>query len=417
MRRPGHREALLAEEPRAAEGEEPLGRSEGGEHQDPSHVAGPVLLPVRDERHLFLLEIAAWRHTPAGHPHPQLGLVGAVLLVAHPGQHAPRAALAALEAHPHRCGLGLDHALLDVLREETPLSLDLPPVQALGPQADGLPGRRMPVEIGHHDVDRDRLTLLHEGPLGAQPHVAIGGVDQQIHLGGPGLAVDVLDGGLDAEVAGPRRIAALEVDAQAVHTRAVRPCLEGLDPLGLRRLRPGLPPRNEASRRQSPPSPGAGRCPGSRPPATRPRPRGGPRPRSRRRRRSRWREPAHEVRPLARGGLHLELRPPELLDLERVHVLAVASTRALGAEGEAGRAEVHGGRQCQSEIEAAQAAQLGRPLGHLVVAGVGQGPVRAPGPRPGVGRCRPEGRPRHWRSQPLTRTSSPGRYRRRSSKV
>ncbi len=119
-----------------------LGGGEGRQHEHLRHVARAVLLPVGDERHLLLLEVAARRHPPAGHPDPQLRLVLAAPLVGDAGEDAPGAALLRLEAHPHRLRRGRDLALLDVLRDLLPLALDLLPVEPLGPQRAAAGRRR-----------------------------------------------------------------------------------------------------------------------------------------------------------------------------------------------------------------------------------------------------------------------------------
>ena len=190
------REALLAQEAAAAQGEDPLGGSEGRQHQDPRHVARAVLLPVGDERHLLFLEVPAGRHAPSGHPDPQLGLVLAPARVRDPGHDAPGAALLRLEARAHGLARGRKRALLDVLRDLLPLALDLLPVEPLGAQAHRAPRDREPLEVGRDRVDHDGLALLHESPLRPQAHVELRGMDEEVRPGGPGLPVDVLDRGL-----------------------------------------------------------------------------------------------------------------------------------------------------------------------------------------------------------------------------
>ena len=128
------REALLAQEAAAAQGQDPLRGGEGRQHQDLRHVARPVLLPVGDERDLLFLEAAAGGHAAAGHPDPQLGLVLAAPLVRHAGHDAPGSALLRLEARAHGLARGLERPLLRVLRDLLPLALDLLPVEPLGAQ-------------------------------------------------------------------------------------------------------------------------------------------------------------------------------------------------------------------------------------------------------------------------------------------
>ncbi len=74
---------------------------------------------------------------------------------------------------------------------------------------------------------------------------------------------------------------------------------------------------------------------------------------------------AHEERPLARGGRDLELRPTELLHLE-----GVMGRPARSDDLQLRRAEVHGRRQLQREVEAAEAAHRACALRDLVPARV-----------------------------------------------
>ena len=154
VRAPRDREALLAQEAAAAQGQDSLRGGEGRQHQDLRHVARPVLLPVGDERDLLFLEAASRGHAAAGHPDPQLGLVLAAPLVRHAGHDAPGAALLRLEARAHGLAGGLERPLLRVLRHFLPLALDLLPVEPLGAQD----ARRAPRSPGPRGRSRSRRS-------------------------------------------------------------------------------------------------------------------------------------------------------------------------------------------------------------------------------------------------------------------
>ena len=174
VRAAGDREALLAHEAAAAQGQDPLGGGEGRQHEDLRHVARPVLLPVGDERDLLLLQVAARRHPAAGHPDPQLGLVLAAPLVGDAGHDAPGAALLRLEARAHRLG---PRTRASAPARPSATSFHSPSTCSQSSRSARKPHRaardRAALEVGRDRVDHDGLALLHEGPLRAQAHVAL----------------------------------------------------------------------------------------------------------------------------------------------------------------------------------------------------------------------------------------------------
>ena len=147
--------------------------------------------------------------------------------------------------HRHRLRGRLDPASLGVTGNEAPLALDLRPDQPLGSQTDAPARDRSPVEVGDDDVHGDRLSLLHERPLGAQSHVQVRGVHQEVDVRRPGLPVDVAHRGLRPHVPWSRRVAVVEVDPQTVNAGAVRPRRERLDAVRLVGPGPRAPPRDE----------------------------------------------------------------------------------------------------------------------------------------------------------------------------
>ena len=372
-----HVEGLGAHDARATYGQHPVGGEEGRLDQEAGGLTGLVLLLLGDEGDVLLLDAARGWALAAGLPHADVGAVGAALGVGQGGADAVAAAHLRLEGAGLRLVGRRDLAFLRVHLEL--LVAAVAPLPGDSGQAQGHIGAGHDVAVEVHDqrLDLDGVVLVHVAALGAQAHVQVGGVDHDRGRGGPGLAVDVGDGGLGPHVHRPRGVHGLEVDAQVVLAQRVGLALEVL---------PGV----VAAAAAAVPPPGA------------PRPelvvgavgglvaRGG----------------GVDV-PLDRGvgqaaagvvgGVHadrglvaqhegaglggradLELGPAELLDLDGVVVAGadhVASV--LGLQGEPGGAEVDVPGQLQGHVEAAEGRDLHVAAGQVVAARAAQAPLDA----------------------------------------
>src|SRR5690606_16289144 len=349
----------------AADGEEPVGGVEGRLDQEPGGLARPVLLAVRDQRDLLLLDVADRRHVAAGDPDEDLAGAGAAGLVGHGRGDAVGAALGSLEGAEAGLVCRLDRAGLRVCLFFLPLALLPRPVEPDGLHVDDGADGGVTLVVDRDGLDLDGDALVDEVAVLLEADVELGGVDQERGGAGPGLPVDVLHVGLGDEGRRGRWVDAEEVDPEGVLAGGVGLALERLVAGLVRHVVVVGPPRLPDAEDEAVV---AGRAEAGRLGAD---------------------APAHvgageaaagvvgrldgdvggggdQVRPLAGGGGDLVLRPAKLLDLEAVVVLPAAL--AAGGELDPGVAEVGRGGQGEAGVEAAERVDVDLALGDLVAA-------------------------------------------------
>ena len=239
-----HAEALAVDHAFATQSQQSLGGHERRLHQDLSRVAGLVLLSIGYQLDVLLFHLVDGRALSPTHPTRDLSQIAATTPIGDGSADAIGAALRRLHATTHRLLFGSEDESLLVHLLLAPLALGVLPFQAHRAHFHGPVFYRFAIEIGDDDVNLDRIAKLHESALGAQAHVEIGGMHQQVRGGGPGLAVDVHHRGFRRNAGGLRRIDRLEVDAQVVSTRCVGYAFVGPD-LGVVQLRLA-PPAEQA---------------------------------------------------------------------------------------------------------------------------------------------------------------------------
>ena len=149
--------------------------------------------------------------------------LGRPLFVGHDGRDAVGAALRGV-SNVQRTGFvsRLDRARLradfGLLVADCPCHFHSQPC---GGQLDLDAGDGLPVQVGHDDVDRQRLLPLDEEAVRAQPDVAASRVDQQVGACRPRLAVDILHRCFDVHGGGLGRDDGVEVDPHDVETGRV----------------------------------------------------------------------------------------------------------------------------------------------------------------------------------------------------
>ena len=385
-----HLEAQRAADAVAADRDQALAARERRLHEQLGGVAGRILGLVGHDRERLLVDATRGLALRAADPGGQFA---AVTSTGRAGDHRCHPVLTTdgrVELAGHGVVHGGDGARLRVEHDLRPLTIDVLRLDAAGDHLERDAGDDLTVDAGHDRVDRQRVALTHERARGAQPHVAIGRVHQQIGVRGPCLTVHIGDRRLCRHrhrQVGQHAVLVLEIDLQVMGTVGARRAAVGLhirfaDRPAARAAvvarivdeaatSVAVPPRDPHAEGEAVPT---GRRVGGGRGADHPidrrvgqraarvvRTAGGDRHRLR-----------ADVRALAlRTSGDLELGAPVLLDPELVVVAAAQLTGALQLQVERSRTEVRGLRERQVQIEATQRTQCGDTFEQLVPVGVG----------------------------------------------